>query len=64
LRIYHKTCNNSINVFNAGKLFIGINAKIYELSGDMQLVAELTAFEEIFAIYPMGTHGIPWVSDF
>jgi hypothetical protein len=35
-----------------------------EVSDDMQLVAEHSDFEEIFAIYPMGTHGIPWVSDF
>jgi hypothetical protein len=41
-----------------------INAKMNELSGDIHAVAEHSIFEEIFSIYPMGTHGIPKVSDF
>jgi hypothetical protein len=40
LRIYQKTSNISRNVFNVGKLFIGINAEIDKLSDDMLLVAE------------------------
>jgi hypothetical protein len=59
LRIYQKTVNNSRSVFNVGKLFIGINAEIDKLSGDMLLVAEHLVSEEIFAIYLMGTHGRP-----
>jgi hypothetical protein len=62
--IYQKTSKNSRSVFNAGKLLTGINAKMNELSGDMQLVAEHSVFEEIFSIYPMGSLGLPWVSDF
>jgi hypothetical protein len=52
------------NVFNVTKLCIGINTKIKKLSGDMHLIAERLVCEEIIAIYSMGTHGIPWVSDF
>jgi hypothetical protein len=64
LRIFQKTSNNSRNRLYIVKLFIRINAEIAKLSGDMHLFAEHSAFEEIFAIYPMGTHGIPWVFDF
>ncbi len=64
MKIYHKTSNNSKNISNALKLLTEINAKMIELSGDMHLVTEHSDYEEIFSIYPMGTHGIPWVSDF
>jgi hypothetical protein len=63
-RIYQKTSNNWRSALNAGQLPTGINAKINELSGDMLLVAENSVFKEIFSIYPMGTHGYPWVFDF
>jgi hypothetical protein len=46
------------------KLFIGINVEIMKLSADMHLVTEYFVSEEIFAIYPMGTHGYPWVTHF
>jgi hypothetical protein len=65
LKIYHKTSNNSTNISNVLKLLTEINAKMNELSGDgMHLVTEHSDFEKIFSIYPMGTHGTPWVSDF
>jgi hypothetical protein len=56
-----KTANNSRSIFNVKKLLTGINAKINELSCDMLFVAKHLVFEEIFANYSMGTHGIPWV---
>jgi hypothetical protein len=62
--IYQKTSNNSRNIANARKLLAGINAKMNELSSDMNLVAEHLVFEEIISIYSMGTHEIPLVSDF
>jgi hypothetical protein len=37
---FQKTFNNSRNVFNVTKLFIGINTEIEKLSGDMHLVTE------------------------
>jgi hypothetical protein len=61
LRIYQKTANNSRSIFNVKKLLTGFNAKINELSCDILIVAEHLVFEEIFANYSMGTHGIPWV---
>jgi hypothetical protein len=53
LGAFQKTSNNSRNVFNVTKLFIGINAEIEKLSGDMHLVTEFLVWEAIFAIYPM-----------
>jgi hypothetical protein len=43
------------------KFFAGISAEMDELSGDMHLVDEYLVWEEIFSIYPMSTHGYPWV---
>jgi hypothetical protein len=40
-------------------LFIGINVEIVKLSADMHLITEYFVSEEIFAIYQMGTHGLP-----
>jgi hypothetical protein len=57
LGTFQKSSNNSRNVFNVRKLFIGINAEIEKLPSDKHLVTEYLASEEIFAIYPMGTHG-------
>ncbi len=65
LRIYQKTFNISRNVSNVTILFIGINVEIMKLSADMHLIIEYFVWEEIFAIYPMGTHGLPifkWVT--
>ena len=61
---YQKTSKNSRNVFNVRKVFTEINAEIDEFSEDMRLVAEHSVLKEIFSIYPMGTHGYPWVSGF
>jgi hypothetical protein len=65
LGTFQKT-DNSRNRFFITKLFIRINAEIDEFSDDMPLVAvaEHSILEEILAIYSMGTHGIPWDSDF
>jgi hypothetical protein len=57
LRIYQKTSNNSRSIFNVKKLLTGINAKINELSCDILLFAEYSAFEEIFANYSMDIDG-------
>jgi hypothetical protein len=57
LRIYQKTLNKSRNVSNVTILFIGINLEIMKLSADMHLITEYLVWEEIFAIYQMGTHG-------
>jgi hypothetical protein len=64
LRIFQKTSNNSRNHLYIAKLFIRIHAEIAKLSSDMYPVAEYLVLEGIFAIYPIITHGIPWVSDF
>jgi hypothetical protein len=40
LGTFQKTSNNLRNIFNVTKLFIGINAEIEKLSGDMHLVTE------------------------
>jgi hypothetical protein len=40
LGTFPKTSLNSRSVFNVTKLFIGINAEIEKLSGDMHLVTE------------------------
>jgi hypothetical protein len=40
LRTFQKTANKSRTDFNITKFFIGINAEIEKLSGDMHLVAE------------------------
>jgi hypothetical protein len=64
-RIYQKTSNKSKSALNAGQLSTGIDAKMNELSGDMLLVAEHLVLEEIFSIYPVGTHGFSifkWVT--
>jgi hypothetical protein len=57
-----KTSNISRSVFNVRTVFTGINAEIYVLSDDMPLVVEHSILEEIFAIYPMGTHGIRFLN--
>jgi hypothetical protein len=54
LGTFQKSSNNSRNVFNVRKLFIGINAEIEKLPSDKHVVTEYLASEEIFAIYPMG----------
>jgi hypothetical protein len=64
-RIYKKTFNISRNVSNVTLLFIEINVEIMKLSADMHLITEHFVWERIFAIYQMGTHGLPifkWVT--
>jgi hypothetical protein len=40
LETFQKTSNNSRNVFNVIMLFIGINAEIEKLTGNMHLATE------------------------
>jgi hypothetical protein len=40
LGTFQKTSRSSRKIFNVAKLFIGINAEIEKLSGDMHLVTE------------------------